>query len=116
MNSRKKSSAHRLIMVTAGLMVSACLALSTSPAMAHGRVDWSIGIGLGGPPVVYQQPEVVYAQPPVVYTEPPAVVYEQAPIVQYRDPYYWHRRHEWRERERREHEWREHEWHERHGW
>jgi len=99
---------------TAGLML-----FSASSAMAHDRVNWSVGIGIGAPPaVVYQQPEVVYAQPEVIYAQP-RVVYRQAPVVEYREYRDWRREHAWREHERREHAWREHEWRERHdhdGW
>jgi len=95
----------------AGLALSAGLMLFTLPAMAHGQVDWSIGIGVGGPSVVYQQPPVVYTQPSVVYEQPAVVyerVYEQVPVVRYRESHDWRRERAWREHERREHEWREH--------
>lgn len=101
----------RVSMIAAGLAASFGLIFSAPSAMAHEHVDLSIGVGVGAPPVVYQQPAVVYAQSPVVY--------ERVPVVEYRDPYRWHHEHEWREHERREHEWREHErheheWHDRH--
>jgi hypothetical protein len=105
MNKQATPSRRRRGAMLAGLVISAGLTLFTSSAMAHGHVDWSLGIGVGGPAVVYQQPQVVYAQPPVVY--------EQVPVVQYRESYDWRREHAWREHERRE--WREHEWREHHG-
>lgn len=120
----KTATTNRLLRCVrlAGLAFGAGLALfSTSSAMAHDRVNWSVGIGIGAPPaVVYQQPEVVYAQPEVVYEQPevvyaqPRVIYRQAPVVEYREYYGWRREHAWREHERREHEWREHEWREHH--
>lgn len=105
---------HRCVRL-AGLAFGASLMLfSASSAMAHDRVNWSVGIGIGAPPaVVYQQPEVVYAQPEVVYAQP-RVIYRQAPVVEYREYHDWRREHAWREHERREHEWREHEWREHH--
>jgi hypothetical protein len=96
--------------------------LFSTSAMAHDRVHLSVGIGVGGPAVVYRQPEVVYAQPEVVYAQPevvyaqpevvyaqPRVIYRQAPVVEYRGYYGWRHAHAWRE-----HEWREH--HDHDGW
>jgi hypothetical protein len=105
-----------------GLAISAGLMLFSTSAMAHDRVHLSVGIGVGGPAVVYRQPEVVYAQPEVVYAQPevvyaqpevvyaqPRVIYRQAPVVEYRGYYGWRHAHAWRE-----HEWREH--HDHDGW
>ena len=92
-----------------GLAVSAGLMLFSTSAMAHDRVHLSVGIGVGGPAVVYRQPQVVYAQPEVVYAQPevvyaqPRVIYRQAPVVEYREYYGWRREHAWREHERHEH-------------
>ncbi|HTD03969.1 hypothetical protein [Undibacterium sp.] len=71
-----------ITLAVAGLITSTAL-LGASPAMAHGRVDWSVSIGAPiyyGPPVVYAPPPVYYAPPPVVYAPPPAV-YINGPVV-----------------------------------
>lgn len=117
-----KSATTRLLrrISLGGLAISAGLMLFSTSAMAHDRVRLSVGIGIGGPAVVYRQPEVVYAQPEVVYAQPeviyaqPRVVYQQGPVVEYREYRDWHREHAWREHEWREHEWREH--HDHDGW
>jgi len=93
-----------------GLIVSA--ALLAAPAMAGGVVDWSVTIGapyapvyaqpvypqpVYVPPVVYTEPPVVYVRPRPVYVQPRPVYVENPGYVVYGQPYYGHRRHEWRE-------------------
>ncbi|PWC52902.1 hypothetical protein [Azospirillum sp. TSO22-1] len=66
------------------LLVSAALALLTTPASAHGaRVG--IGVGIGFP--VFAYPPPIYVPPPrVVYYPPPPVVYAPPPSGLYADP------------------------------
>ena len=72
-----------ITLAAAGLIIGTAL-LGASPAMAHGRVDWSVSIG--GPvyypgPVVYAPAPVYYAPPPVVYAPPPAIYIGNGPVV-----------------------------------
>jgi hypothetical protein len=106
---QKELNMKKILMTAAGLMTGATLMLCSSSAMAHGRVDWSVSIGVPA----YAPPPVVYAAPPVVYEAPVPVVryrpqpYYVYPAYGYRDPYWRHRawrEHEWREHARREHQ------------
>ena|SRR5437899_12890567 len=94
----KSSSKH----LARGLLGGAALMFGASPAMAHGRVDWSINIGAPA----YYPPPVVYSPPPVVYVQPQSVYVEAVPVVRYGRPYYveeieyrrfHHRHHHWRD-------------------
>ncbi|MDB5764129.1 MAG: hypothetical protein JWQ21_3124 [Herminiimonas sp.] len=122
-------------LIAATLITGATLILTTPLAIAndHGRVNWSINIGIPAPPVVYAQPQTVYVQPQPVYMQPqpvylqphpvylqpqpvflqPQPVYvEPAPIVEYGRVYYYdtYRRPYYIENGRRFYrsEWRDH--------
>ena len=99
-----------LTAATAGLIMSAAVALCAAPsALAHDRVNWSVSIG--GPD--YYQAQEVYVPPQVVYEQPQPVYVERARVVEYYQPNEFRERY-WRERKWREQQWRERREHRRH--
>ena len=96
----------------AGACLIASATLFAAPAIAGG-VDWSVTVGAPFAAPVYAQPVYpqpvyvappVYAEPPVVYVRPRPVYVQPRPVyventgyAVYGQPYYGHRRHEWRE-------------------
>jgi hypothetical protein len=106
----------------AAALILGTSALTSLPAQANGRVQWSVAVGSPGyqsypPPgvVVWPQSQYIYGAPPSAFAPPPPVVYVQpAPVivypppVQYVDPYVGPR-YPLRE-------YREHRRHDRHDW
>lgn len=73
--------------------------ISSMPASAHGRVQWSVTVGTPAyvqpGVVVWPQPQYIYGPPPSAFAPPPQVIYVQPqpvyrvypPPVHYVDPY-----------------------------
>lgn len=82
----------------AAVLVGASI-LGSAPALAHGRVQWSVNVGtpMYTQPgvVVWPQPQYIYGPPPSAFAPPPTVIYVQPqpgyrvypPPVHYVDPY-----------------------------
>ena len=88
-----KSSLSRVVLP----MLLAAGALGAAPAQAGG-VQWSIGIQLPPPPVVFYPapPQRVYGPAPVYGRPAPEVVYVEPP----RHWHHRHRHHHWRDDDR----------------
>ena len=95
--------------LAAGLATLVGIAVAPGAIAAnHGRVNWSVNIGVPGPvvyrPPVAYQPRPIYVQPQPVYVQPRPVYVQAAPVyyTAYGRPYYgypghWHRHHHhWR--------------------
>lgn len=79
---------NKHVAIAIGLFAGAML--FSTPALAHGKTQWSVTIGSPGyytapPVVVYPEPQYIYGAPPSVYTPPP--VYVPPPVIYYVQPH-----------------------------
>jgi hypothetical protein len=78
--------------VAAALIVGSTLMTVAPSAQAgdHGRVNWSISIGVPYPPPIIYSPAPVYVEPQPVYVQPQPFYVQPAPVIQYGRPYYYY--------------------------